>query len=596
MAKYTPNSHEIDTVLGWVKSGEIAIPDIQRPFVWEAAKVRNLLDSMYKDYPIGYLIIWKNPNVKLKNGKDSEGKKILIDGQQRVTALMVALLGEEVVTKEYKKVRIRIAFNPQKQTFEVTNTAIQKDPAWIPDISILFQPGFDLRGFGDDYTARNPGVDVRDIDSAIRQLQLIVRNGIGIIELSSALDIETVTEIFVRVNSTGVELNQSDFAMSKIAVNHNFGGSNLRKAIDYFCHLAARPESYSYIQNNDREFASSEYFSKMAWLRDENDDLYDPKYSDMLRVAFTSQFGRGRLQDLVALLSGRNFETKQNEEAIIEDTFKRLSAGVLNFINESHFKRFIMIIKSAGFVSSSMIGSVMTLNFAYILYLTLRNRQVDNAIIEREVRRWFVLSMLTGRYSSSPETAIDQDMRQIEEQGIQAFVDTAIRGQLSEAFWETQLPQDMNTPSANSPYFNVFRAAQVKMGDLGFLSRDITVKDLLEQKSDAHHVFPQNILKKENLQRSQYNQIANFVIAQSEINIQISNKAPNVYFSQMLEQVNGGPMTYGNINTPEELRRNLAMHCIPEGIESMTVRDYQAFLQARRSLMARKIQAYFQTL
>src|SRR5881275_618168 len=109
--RYAVTPHAIETLLAWVKSGEIAIPEIQRPFVWDATKVRNLLDSLYRGFPVGYLIAWRNPTVKLKDGTSSSGKRILIDGQQRVTALMAALLANEVVTKDYDKVRIRIGFH-----------------------------------------------------------------------------------------------------------------------------------------------------------------------------------------------------------------------------------------------------------------------------------------------------------------------------------------------------------------------------------------------------------------------------------------------------------------------------------------------------
>jgi uncharacterized protein with ParB-like and HNH nuclease domain len=124
--RYSVTPHPIETLLTWVKSGEIAIPEIQRPFVWEASKVRNLLDSLYQGYPVGYLIAWRNPNVKLKDGTFSAGKRVLIDGQQRVTALMAGLLGLQVLTKDYETVRIRIAFHPLEEKFEVTNPAIEK--------------------------------------------------------------------------------------------------------------------------------------------------------------------------------------------------------------------------------------------------------------------------------------------------------------------------------------------------------------------------------------------------------------------------------------------------------------------------------------
>lgn len=594
--KYEPRSLTIESLLNWVKSGEIAIPEIQRPFVWNATKVRNLLDSLYNGYPVGYLIIWKNPDVNLKDGSKSNGKKILIDGQQRITALMAALLGHEVVTDEYKKVKIRIAFNPQKHEFEVTNTAIQNNVVWIPDIAELFAPDFRARAFVDAYCRNNPETDPDEIDLSISNLRNIVHNPIGIIELDATLGIEIVTEIFIRVNSEGTPLGQADFAMSKIAVNERHNGHLLRKAVDYFCHLAVAPEFYGTLKENDAEFAETEYFRKMAWLRNETDDLYDPAYADMLRVAFTSEFRRGRLEDLVALLSGRNFETRQYEASIVEATFSRLHDGIMNFMNESHFNRFVMIIKSAGFVSSNLIGSQMALNFAYILYLRLRNQGVSNADIERHVRRWYVMSVLTGRYSSNVEGNIDFDIRQIDERGIEDYSDVLIRGQLSDAFWDTTLPQNMVTSSANSPYFHVFRAAQVKLGDRGFLSRDISVRELVEHKSDVHHIFPRGYLKKEGLTRGQYNQIANYAITQSEINIAIGSKAPNVYFQQVLEQCNGGERIYGNITDPDDLEANLVMNCIPADVEYMTVGDYPDFLAARRTLMAQKIKTYFEGL
>ena len=594
--RYTVTPHPIETLLTWVKSREIAIPEIQRPFVWEATKVRNLLDSLYCGYPVGYLIAWRNPTVKLKDGSSSAGKRVLIDGQQRVTALMAALLGEEVVAKDYEKVRIRIAFNPLEQKFEVANAATIKNPAWIPDVAEVFAPGASLFALVNSYCERNPGTQQDAIFQIIEKLRKITNNHVGVIELDCELDIETVTEIFIRVNSAGAELSQADFAMSKIASNETFEGNTLRKAIDYFCHLAVAPGFYGRIKENDATFASSDFFQQMAWLRNENDDIYDPSYTDMLRVAFTSQFKRGKLEDLVALLSGRNFETKQFEESIAEASFASLKQGVLNFINETHFKRFVMIIRSAGFVDASLIGSQNALNFAYILYLTLRDQGKPAADIESAVRRWFVMSALTGRYSGSPESTIDFDIRQMHEQGFDAVGPATFAGELSGAYWDALLPQEMNTSSASSPYFRVFRAAQVKMGDRGFLSRDITVRDLILNKCDVHHLYPRNHLKGQGLNRGRYNQIANYALAQSEINIAIGDRAPKVYFSELVEQCSGGKKRYGGITDFDELKSNLSENCIPQSMLFDDALDYDAFLETRRKLMAAKLKTYFHSL
>lgn len=593
--RYSVTQPPIETLFTWIKSGEIAIPEIQRPFVWDATKVRNLLDSLFEGFPIGYLIAWKNPDVKLKDGTSSSGKRILIDGQQRITALMASLLGREVINKDYQQVRIRIAFHPLENQFEVSNPAIAKDVSWIPDIAAVFDPNTSMFELVNKYCEKNPESKKDDVFRSLELLRGITSNQIGLIELASELDIETVTEIFIRVNSEGVPLSQADFAMSKIAVNETYGGNALRKAIDYFCHLAVAPDFYKIIKE-DTVFTKSELFPQLSWMQRENDDLYDPSYTDMLRVAFTSEFKRGKLQDLVALLSGRNFETKQYEETIVEDSFKRLRQAISRFMNETHFKRFIMIIRSAGFVDSSMIGSQNVLNFAYILYLTLRAQDMPDADIEKYVRRWFVMSVLTGRYSGSPESMIDYDIRQIHAQGVKSYSESIIKGELSDAFWDASLPQEMDTSVASSPYFCAFLAAQIKMNDKGFLSSDITVRELIEVKSDVHHLFPKDCLKKNGLSRGQYNQIANYAVTQSEINIAIGNKEPKVYFGHLSDQCKGGRKRYGNITDTDELKENLKMHCIPQDISGMSLEDYPAFLTERRKLMAQKIKSYFWSL
>jgi hypothetical protein len=593
---YSVNHHPIQTLLSWINSDEIAIPEIQRPFVWEPVKVRNLLDSLYKGYPVGYLIAWRNPNVRLKNGSSSIGKRILIDGQQRITALMAALLGKQVINKDYDAVSIRVAFNPGEETFEVTNPAIQKDCRWVPDVTTVFSPDFKILKLVDSYCSANEETNKDIIYENLERLRGIVNNPIGLIELNSDLSIEEVTNIFIRVNSMGTELSQADFVMSKIASNEIYQGNILRKAIDYFCHMAVTPGFYAKIRELDPEFVSTEFFPRMTWLKNEIDGIYDPSYTDMLRVAFISEFKRGRLQDLVALLSGRNFETKQYEERIAQNAFAQLKNGVLNFMNETHFKRFVMIIRSAGFIAPSLIGSQNALNFSYVIYLALRGQGKRPAEIEHAVRRWFVMSLLTGRYSGSPETTFDYDIRQINEQGFNQYANAVISAELSEPFWDSLLPQEMNTSSAISPYFRVYQASQVKMNDKGFLSRDITVSDLILNRSDVHHLFPRGYLKNYGITKGGYNQIANYALAQNEINITIGDKAPSDYFKTLFDQCNGLKKRIGGIVDIKELKRNLEMHCIPDRVESMSADNYEDFLIERRKLMAQKIRSYFNAL
>ncbi|RKX54633.1 MAG: hypothetical protein DRP50_04050, partial [Thermotoga sp.] len=438
--------------------------------------------------------------------------------------------------------------------------------------------------------------DREKIEDSLEKLKEITTRPIGVIELKHDLDIETVTEIFVRINSEGVPLNQADFAMSKIAANETYNGPTLRKAIDYFCHLIRAPEFFSSIKEVDKEFSETEFFQKISWLKDENEDLYDPGYSDLLRVAFTSEFNRGKLADLVSLLSGRNFETRTYEEEIARTSFEKLKKGILNFVNETNFKRFIMIIKSTGFISPGMIRSKNALNFAYILYLKLRAQGYNPVEIERYIRKWFVLSILTKRYSGSPESQFDFDIRNISSRKFDEFLKDVEAAQLSDAYWNSSLIQSLKTSVASSPYFNVFLAAQVKFNDKGFLSRDITVKDLISQRGDIHHIFPKDYLKSKGLKRSEYNQIANYAYTQSEINIKIGKKSPKEYLSGVFKQCEGGELKYGGISNKQMLLQNLKENCIPEDTKDMEFEQFEHFLEKRRILMAKKIKEYYYSL
>ncbi len=592
--KYSVNQHLIDTILNWVEAGEIAIPEIQRPFVWNSTKVRNLIDSLYRGYPVGYLIAWRNPSARLKDGSISEGKKILIDGQQRVTAMTAALLGKKIVNADYQKKRIRIAFHPLEERFEVLNPAIAKDVAWIPDISPIIKREVSLLSLIRDYCQKNQNITEEQLEVILQKLQNIVKQQIGLIELSGELDIETVTEIFVRINSAGTVLSQADFAMSKIASNEELGGPNIRKCIDYFCHLRKDPDFFNKLEEIDSEFFQSEYTPHLKWLANYQDTIYQPDYKDVIRVVFVSEFNRGKLSDLVGLLSGRNFKTKTYEISIVQDTFKRFNTSLLRFVNETNFKRFVMIIRSTGLTSPSRFGNA--LSFAHILYLKLRSLKYRPEDIEKFVRKWFIMSILTGRYSGSAESIIDSDIKDIEEKTIQQHLADIESAQLSDAFWQSGLIQKLNTSNRNSPYFHVYLAAQVKNNDRGFLSKSITVSDLLNNRGDIHHLFPKNFLRKHGKSQKEYNQLANYVYMQTEINIAIADQQPKDYFAQIRQQIDNNQPIYGSITDYNDLLKNLRENAIPEMIMEATINDYETFLQQRRQLIAKKIHDYYFSL
>ena len=249
-----------------------------------------------------------------------------------------------------------------------------------------------------------------EVNKRINKLLAVKNVTIGRIELGSSLDIDTVTEIFVRINSKGQPLSSADFAMSKISVNEEFNGNNIRKMIDYFCHLSQTPVDYQNIMDNDIDFYKTEYFNKIKWIKDDDNTVYLPSYTDVLRVAFTYKFKRGKLEDLVSLLSGRDFETREYKEEIIESSFKTLEEGVMQYVNQTNFQRYLMILQSAGIIDESLVRSQNVLDFGYILYLLLKEKGIEESQIQHEVKKWVIMSIITQRYTSSPESMFDYDI------------------------------------------------------------------------------------------------------------------------------------------------------------------------------------------
>ena len=597
--KYSIEQKTIENILGFVRNGEIAIPEIQRPFVWSGAQVRDLIDSLYRGYPAGYIIVWQNPDVKLKDGTLSLGKKILIDGQQRVTAIMTAIDGRSVLRDDYSSKQIKIAFNPwaadEEPSFEVQTPVHIKDKRWIADISVLFKKDFDDYEFIEQYVADNPGVERKAINAKIRELLRIEQRQIGVIQLSQDIGIDEVTEIFVRINSQGKILNEADFAMSKIAADNRYGGNELRKAIDYFCHLAVDPAFYASVEK-DASFMATPYAAEMKWLKDDRKDIYDPEYSDMLRVALMHKFGRGRLKDLVSLLSGRDFKDRTFKDEIMQESFAKLESGVHNFVKEYHFKQFVEAIESAGFISSKLLRSQMSLDFAYTLHLLLNEtKEVGATEIKHFVRRWFVLSTLTGRYSGSPESQMDRDLRAIAEKGVRKCLADIEAAELGEAFWTVNLVQQLETSAAKCPALNVFKAAQVFFRDQSLFS--VTAVANLIDTGDVHHIFPKEFLKSNGLRFTQYNQVANFTYLETPINIAIGKKSPSDYFGAVFKQCETKKPEIGSMIDIEAVKQTMEMNCVPEDVLTMSVEDYESrFLTKRRELMAAKIRKYYEVL
>lgn len=591
---YKITQYSVSSILGYVENSQIAIPEIQRPFVWKGEEVRALIDSLYEGYPIGYLIVWQNSQVRVRNFGKGGTKKILIDGQQRVTALMAALLGKEVLDEQYQSHRIRIAFNPLagkgEERFAVCDTKHEEDSRWIPDISIFFRRDFSFRQFEKEYKEANPDEDFTLLEESVDTLKEIVKHQVGVIELSFLLDIDVVSEIFIRINLQGKPLNQEDFVMSKISVNEQYGGDYIRNCIDYFCHLLREPSFYQVLQQNETEFFNSEYGKALTWCQNEEQSLYIPSYADVLKVVLISYFGKTRIGDLVHLLSGRDgekkiFSKKEISKKVSEEAFEKLGAGVKAFVCEENFQGFQKALKKAGYSCSRLLYSQSVLNYCYAMYLLMYRQGIGEKERESLLSKWITMAMITGHYQSGGESTVQKDYANAQEEGFASYLAQIEELKLTDEFYNNILSEKFTSTTARTAPFLAYVATQCARG-VHSLYSDVTMEELYKNKTESYQILPKAYLAKCGYKtREIYGQVANLTYISKETKDIIRKKSP-VDYKEDLEKAIG----------IEKIRTSLKENGLAETILTANETDVIQILADRRRQMASEIRDFYKTL
>lgn len=591
---YKITQYSVSSILGYVENSQIAIPEIQRPFVWKGEEVRALIDSLYEGYPIGYLIVWQNSQVRVRNFGKGGTKKILIDGQQRVTALMAALLGKEVLDEQYQSHRIRIAFNPLagkgEERFAVCDTKHEEDSRWIPDISIFFRRDFSFRQFEKEYKEANPDEDFTLLEESVDTLKEIVKHQVGVIELSFLLDIDVVSEIFIRINLQGKPLNQEDFVMSKISVNEQYGGDYIRNCIDYFCHLLREPSFYQALQQNETEFFNSEYGKALTWCQNEEQSLYIPSYADVLKVVLISYFGKTRIGDLVHLLSGRDgekkiFSKKEISKKVSEEAFEKLGAGVKAFVCEENFQGFQKALKKAGYSCSRLLYSQSVLNYCYAMYLLMYRQGIGEKERESLLSKWITMAMITGHYQSGGESTVQKDYANAQEEGFASYLAQIEELKLTDEFYNNILSEKFTSTTARTAPFLAYVATQCARG-VHSLYSDVTIEELYKNKTESYQILPKAYLAKCGYKtREIYGQVANLTYISKETKDIIRKKSP-VDYKEDLEKAIG----------IEKIRTSLKENGLAETIFTANETDVIQILDDRRRQMALEIRDFYKTL
>lgn len=583
---YHVDNVTIEEILGWIKQGKIGLPEMQRPFVWSTAKVRDLIDSLYNGYPIGYIVTWQNPAVGLKNDSSSNNKEIIIDGQQRLTALKAALSGEKVVSQQYITKRIKISFKPSTGEFNTLNSAIEKDPLWINDISDIFKSDFNSYSYVTD-NAKKLGMAPEDLGATLQKLLAIRQSEIGDIKLGYNLSIGAVTDIFNRINSKGVSLSSADLAMSRLSADTVHGGNNLRKQIEYFVQLLNDPNLLENIVKFDSDFANTKEFGQIKWIASEVNPIYKPRYADILHLILATSFKRGKLSDMVSLISGRDFEARNYSEEGMKANYEKMQAGATLVFNKSNFQRYLMILRDMGMRNSGKLGLVGhgVFNFGYILFLYLhRITNLSQEKIASYLKRWIIMSALTGRYSGSSETITESDLKMISRDANPINVlDEILDREMNDSFWNGTLPNMLRVQSTQASSWRIFQMSQIYGKDTAWLAKDTSTETVMLEEGNIYHIFPQAYLRKNGFSKGDINQIANYVWVTQPKNLEISDKAPKDYLSD--ENI---------IEFMSET--NNRENAIPEEIVEYDFHNYSDFLNQRRHLMAKKMREFYENM
>lgn len=569
--------YSLDKLLADIEMGEIALPDIQRPFVWDNAKVRDLFDSMYKGFPVGYFLFWASPLTKGTKGigtdlKQHASRLLIVDGQQRLTSLYAVLKGLPVLREDFSEEHIRISFRPRDAEFEVANAATDRDPEFLADISRLWAKDTTRNKVQKAFferlrvTREVPDDEEEALIEAIDRLYDLHNYPFTAMELSGDLDEERVAEVFVRINSKGKTLTQSDFILTLMSVFWEDG----RKAIEDFCRSAKLPAAHG--------ASSFNHFIK-------------PDPDQLLRVSVGLGFRRARLKYGYQLLRGKDLQTGEVSVGLREAQFKVLKETQAEVLDLTRWHEFLKVLLRAGHRSGQTINSETSLLYAYVFYLIgRRDFGVEPFALREVIARWFFMISLTKRYSGSFESDMEKDLQRLE--GIsspgqfEGLLDGLIQEALTEDFWHIGLPAALATSANTSPEANAYYAA-LNLLEARVLFSKMKVSELLDPATktkkaplERHHLFPKNYLKGEGITKvRETNQIANFALVEWTDNNDISDEGPATYFP-----------AYAARFTPEELAQMHHWHALPDGWHQM---DYDEFLLHRRKLMAKVIREGF---
>lgn len=585
---YTNIPSIVGDLLTDVKNGRIGLPDLQRPFVWPDNKVRELLDSMYKGFPIGYIMLWASPEEYTRMnhiGKNSKTYSVpddlVIDGQQRLTALLAAILGIQIKDKNYNERFIKISFNPLKDDFQVWSQAYERDPEYISAISEVFQAeeNHNVSKFRREYIKRvndarekNQKLELTDdeedhIEDSINNLLNLRSYSLPTLKISAKANEEDVAEIFVRVNSGGQKLTEKNFIETLLAVFDN----TVHAQINKFCEESRIP-------------ADGTAYNQILKV--------DPAH--LIRVAVGFGFHRARLRYAYLLLRGKNLKTGEITEETRKENLSKFKDALQIATNLNNWHSFLNLFAEAGYIRGDLVASSNAVVFCYVLYLIGKYEyKVPAPELRKIIRKWIYMSVVTHFYTGSTESEVEKQMADLRDihsaDEFVKYLGSVIRGKFTDDYFEYTLLNDMITSSASAPSWNAYLAAINVLGTPMLFSTIPASKFMIlgsngtKNSIDKHHIFPKHYLETIGVGNDRdRNQIANFTYLDYQTNINIGEKAPSEYMAEYRAKMG-----------EENYLKTCTENALPPEFEKL---DYFTFIEKRRKLMAKIIKKGYEKL
>ena len=582
---FTHINRKVDDLITQVENGTLGLPELQRGFVWQAAKVRDLLDSMMKGFPIGYLMIWDSANDSDKNRQiGTDGKKygtpksLVIDGQQRLTSLFAVMRGKKIIDDKFNEKSIIISFNPLTRILDVGNNAIMRSAEWIYDISEVFlnkTKSFNyitqkIR-FISDNRIKNGSVlsddEIEIIQQNIGDLLSLLEYSIPTLEIKGDTDEENVAEIFVRVNSGGKNLGQDDFILTLVSVYWQEG----RDKIEKFCRSAKIPNGTAY-----------------------NNLLFEPSPNHIVRIATTFGLKRARLYYAYLILRGRDLKSGISSDKNRDEQFDIFKTAMEKVLNSQNWHDFIKCVESAGYVSKSLISSENAIVYSYVMYLIGKyDYDLKEPDLRKIISKWFFMCSISGYYTGSPETDMDVDLADM--RGVKTgkefivLLENKISGEFTQDYFNISLVNALENSSPRNLAWLGY-CASLNILEAKVLFSNLSTRSLFSNASkgtknalERHHLFPKEYLKKIGISDDRdRNQTANFAFIEWFDNIEISDKSPFEYMQDY------------SLKIPKDEKEKIyELHALFNGWENI---DYLEFLEHRRILMAEIIKKGYEKL